>query len=112
MVKMSIQYGTKPNDVLMSSGPSISRSSYIFGTNQGVDITFWGQYFSLNNDNKYRMDIKAMALKQALSLGIQQSNIAISKLDTYTNTSYYSHRHSMATDEPEGRFATLVFMGP
>ncbi len=112
MAKMSLQYGTKPNDVLMSSGPSIARESYIFDTNQGVDMDFWGQYFSLSSDNKYRMDIKGMALEQALSLGIQQSNIAISKLDTYTNTSYYSHRRSMATNGLEGRFAALVFMRP
>ncbi len=108
--KMSREYGTNPNDVLVGAGPGISAESYVFDNDEGVDKEFWGEDFKLGNDTKFHMDNKNKLKQQALELGIPETNIEISQIDTYTSKDYFSHRISYDKGEPEGRFAAVVFL--
>lgn len=108
--RMDKSYGTKPNDVLVGVGPGIAADSYVFDTDEGVDKDFWGSDFKLGADKKFHMDNKAKLKQQALELGIPESKLEISQVDTYTSTDYFSHRISYDKGEPEGRFAAVVFL--
>lgn len=107
---MAKTYGSKSEDLAVFVGPAISAESYIFDSNEGVNLEFWQEYFKLGNDEKYHMDIKGRLLSQALELGIPKSNIIISDIDTFTDKNYFSHRRSMATGEKEGRFVLLAYI--
>ena len=97
-----------PNQLELIAGPAISKESYVFDSEKGVNKNFWGSDFKLGNDNKYHMDIKNKLKKQAIELGLAEKNVDISKIDTFIDENYFSHRRSMATSEPEGRFAVVV----
>lgn len=97
-----------PKQLILVAGPAISKESYVFDTDKGVDKEFWGSDFGLGNDKKYHMDIKNKFKKQAIYLGLSEKNISISKIDTYQDQNYYSHRRSMKTGEAEGRFAIIA----
>jgi YfiH family protein len=101
----------KPKDsrnLELIAGPAISKQSYVFDRYEGVDKNFWGSDFKLGADKKYHMDIKNKFKKQAIELGLSENKIKISKVDTFADTDYFSHRRSMATGEPEGRFAIIA----
>ena len=97
-----------PNQLELIAGPAISKESYVFDSEKGVNKNFWGSDFKLGNDNKYHMDIKNKLKKQAIELGLAEKNVDISKIDTFIDENYFSHRRSMATSEPEGRFAVVA----
>jgi copper oxidase (laccase) domain-containing protein len=97
-----------PKQLILVAGPAISKESYVFDSDEGVDKKFWGSDFGLGNDKKYNMDIKNKFKKQAIYLGLSEKNISISKIDTYQDQNYYSHRKSMKTGEAEGRFAIIA----
>lgn len=109
---MKTNYGTNPADVVMISSPSISAESYVFDNTDGIDLSFWGQHITKGEDGKYHMDIKSKFLSQATTAGLKNSNISISPTDTFTDKNYYSHRRSMASGEPEGRFAVMAQIKP
>jgi copper oxidase (laccase) domain-containing protein len=97
-----------PKQLILIAGPAISKESYVFDSDEGVDKKFWGSDFGLGNDKKYHVDIKNKFKKQAIYLGLSEKNISISKIDTYQDQNYYSHRKSMKTGEAEGRFAIIA----
>ena len=95
-------------DLILVAGPAISGDSYVFDTKDGVDTELWGDNFKKGDDEKYHMYIKDELRRQAIDLGLSENNLHISKIDTYTDQKYYSHRRSMATGEAEGRFAIIA----
>jgi YfiH family protein len=97
-----------PKELILISGPAISKESYIFDSKEGVDMDFWGKDFSPGEDGKYNMDIKAKFKSQALQLGLSEKNFDLSPVDTFASKDYFSHRRSMAKSEPEGRFAIIA----
>jgi YfiH family protein len=97
-----------PKEMILISGPAISKESYVFDSEVGVDIDFWGKDFSPGEDGKYHMDIKSKFKSQAIALGLSEENIDISPVDTFASKDYFSHRRSMAKSEPEGRFAIIA----
>jgi hypothetical protein len=99
-------------DLVLISGPAISKESYKFDSKEGVDTDFWGSEFTMGEDGKYQMDIKAKFKSQALQLGLSENNISISEIDTFNSKDYFSHRRSMATGEPESRFAIIASVKP
>lgn len=107
---MTKHYNTKPQDVYIGVGPSIDSKSYVFDTDAGVDKAFWGRYFARGTDGKYHMDNKGKLLSQAIELGVSPQQIEISDIDTYTSSSFYSHRRSQGSGSPEGRFAVVAYL--
>ena len=108
VLSLGTEYGAKPSDLILITSPSISDKSYVFDSPEGIDVKFWGQDVSKGQDGKYHMDIKGRFEAQAIKAGIKKPNITISPTDTFTDNSYFSHRRSMATGEPEGRFAVFA----
>lgn len=109
---MKTEYGAKPNDLILLTSPSISAESYVFDELKAIDMQFWGQDVSRGKDGKYHMDIKSRLESQAIGIGIKKANITISPTDTFTDINYFSHRRSMATGGPEGRFAVFAQIRP
>jgi YfiH family protein len=97
-----------PKQLVLIAGPAISSESYVFDSGDGVDTDFWGDDFSFGDDKKYHMDIKNKFKNQAIDLGLSENNVDISKINTYLDQNYYSHRRSMKTGEAEGRFAIIA----
>ena len=110
--KMRIAYGSTPHDMKLITSPSISAESYVFDTEDAIDIEFWGSDLSKGEDGKWHMDIKSKFNKQALECGLQKNNISINSIDTFIDKNYFSHRRSMATGESEGRFAVFAQIRP
>lgn len=108
--RMKKAYNTDTKDVIVVAGPGISAESYVFDSDEGVDRDFWGDDFKLGIDKKFHMDNKNKLKQQALELGIPETNIEISQIDTYTSKDYFSHRISYDKGEPEGRIAAVVFL--
>lgn len=109
---MGAEYNTRPNDLVLVSSPAISAESYVFDDLEGIDTLFWGKDLSKGKDGKYHMDIKSRFESQAIGAGIKKANITISPTDTFIDNNYFSHRRSMATGEPEGRFAVFAQIQP
>jgi YfiH family protein len=110
--EMCAEYGSSPQDLILQASPSISAESYVFDEPSGIDRSFWNGDLEEGKDGKYHMDIKSKFKKQAEDLGILAQNISISPIDTFEDKLYYSHRRSMATGEPEGRFAVYAQIKP
>lgn len=108
VAKMTTSYGSKPDQLLLKTSPAISKESYVFDEPDGIDLKFWGDDVKKAEDGKYHMDIKSKFKKQALELGLDGSNINICLVDTLSDANYFSHRRSMASGEPEGRFAVVA----
>lgn len=56
----------------------------------------------------YRMDLWTEAEKQLKETGVLIKNIHNPKICTYENKDYFSHRRSEDTNQPEGRFVTII----
>ena len=100
---MQRSFGSKPADLLLKTGPSIGKNSYVFDDSKDLDLDFWGQYCKLGDDQKYHLDVSGKFGAQAKQAGLADNNISISPIDTFTDKNYFSHRRSMATGEPEGQ---------
>ena len=110
--QMESAYGSSPNELKLITSPSISANSYVFDSSDKIDTKFWGNDLSMGEDGKWHMDIQSKFAKQALQCDLQKDNISIDSIDTFTNQNYFSHRRSMNTGEPEGRFAIFAQIKP
>ena len=109
-VKQMVQKGSKPEDIIIKTGPAIAPESYVFDNTTEIDTDFWAGNLAYGSDKKYHMDTKNKLFEQALELGIAKNNITISAIDTFTNKNYFSHRRSFATGEKEARFAAYAMI--
>lgn len=79
------QFGSKPDQLLVSIGPAIHAESYA-------------------------IDLVKTNIEQLLNKNILEQNVTTSPVNTFNSRDYFSHRRSMVTGEPEGRFATIAFL--
>lgn len=107
---MKRNFKSEPSELILASGPSIGKDSYVFDDPKAIDLGFWGQYCNLGDDHKYHLDVSGKFGAQASQAGLMDSNIRISPTDTFSDKNYFSHRRSMATGEPEGRFGILAYV--
>jgi YfiH family protein len=92
-------------------GPGIGKESYVKSgeLEQSVNPD-WKDYISKDSEGLWHIDLKGMLKSKLTKLGVDKSKIVDMDIDTYSNNSFFSHRRSLITGEPEGRFATVVCM--
>lgn len=105
---MKATYSSRTEDLVLITGPSIAQESYVFDSKDQIDTHFWDSFLEYGSDGKYHMDVLGMFKKQAQNSGLTDLQMRFSKIDTYADNNFFSHRRCLATGEPEARFALLA----
>jgi len=107
LLLMMERFNSRPDDVLVSIGPSIKKCSYEVNAdvkNAVESKTGPGNYIEPKKD-KYMVDLAEANRIQALNSGVQKINIWKSEDCTFCNPDkYYSYRHSKETAGRQGGF--------
>ena len=108
--EMSSKYKSKPEDIIVYISPGISKCC--FETGEEVYEQFISKYeyakkyIGNRKNNKYHIDLKAMAVEQLKQCGIL--NIEVSNKCTYCeNDLFYSHRRDKGITGRMGAFLKL-----
>jgi YfiH family protein len=106
---MEMAYGTCPQDVQVTIGPSIKQASYVHDEvmQQGEG---WAPYMAKSNSGRIHIDLQGYVASKLVELGVQKHCIEISPIDTALDTDYFSHYRSVHTMERSGRFATICWL--
>jgi len=114
---MTKRFGSDPKDVVAFFGPGIHRESYLVQSPTQKDDRRWTPFLedALGRSPATgealgftKVDLVGFNQSALMDVGIQEGNISISSENTAVSPRYFSHRRSMQTGEPEGRFATIV----
>ena len=107
LLLMMERFRARPNDVLVSIGPSIKQCSYEVDPHVKDAVesrTGPGNYADARGD-KFMVDLAEANRIQALNSGVQERNIWKSEDCTYCNPDkYYSYRHRKETTGRQGGF--------
>lgn len=89
-------------------GPSIRQKSYFFESidESQKNSTDWKQYIDFK-DSRYYIDLQGFVVNQLTKVGVFETHITDSKIDTFGNE-YFSHRRSVLKVENEGRNLFVV----
>lgn len=102
-------YGTKPEDMEVTIGPSIGPCCYKgFETLKQLDDPEWAGFISRENDS-YGVDLWGFTENGLIRLGVPTKQIKNKKLCTYHSGKFFSHR-KFVTDglKDDFRFATVM----
>ncbi len=106
IAEMQAAFGTDPEDLLISMGPSIRWCCYEVGR-EVIDAVSKetgkeGEYFKPKKAGKYCLDLQSANKLQALSLGVPERNISIIEECTYCFPErYYSYRYALKHGGPD-----------
>lgn len=95
------QYGLQPKELSAYFGPAIKKQSYILPRNvlDSLSHPNWSRCVVAKGKNSVGVDINGFAKSELMHMGLIQSNIHISTIDTATNPAYYSHYASKHLDK-------------
>jgi copper oxidase (laccase) domain-containing protein len=100
-------YHSKPHDLEIFLGPSIHAASYAF-----PDVTqsdgVWAPHLQKDAFGLIHVDLPGYVKHQCMRLGVQETQVHMSAIDTAVDVRYFSHAWSKKTGAVEGRFATIV----
>jgi copper oxidase (laccase) domain-containing protein len=105
---MENKLGINPANLEVVLGPGIDKKSYTKREFPQLKKPEWREFIDKSDDKEYEIDLKGMIIKQLLLGGIEKLKIKDVAKDTFTDSDYFSHRRSVANNETEGRFATIV----
>ncbi|MFH1025425.1 MAG: peptidoglycan editing factor PgeF [Nitrospirota bacterium] len=105
-------FSSSPEEIIMALGPSIRGDCYSVD-HEVKDAVFKatgeGEYYLLQKDGKYCIDLSSANIFQAISSGVLQENIWCSRECTYCNPdSYYSYRYSKMYNGSQGGFIGIL----
>ncbi|QSZ42446.1 peptidoglycan editing factor PgeF [Sulfurimonas aquatica] len=102
------EYNSKPENIIVSIGPSIKSCCYEVGSEIYDEAKLLNLEYSIQiRDEKYYLDISTILHKQLLSAGVKEKNIEISTECTCClREKYYSYRAENKT----GRFCGLIYL--
>ncbi len=107
--KMQSEFNSKPNNLKVYIGPGIHTNSYRYDKPLQQNFPEWKPYLKpIPNTNELSIDLLGFIVNQLKEVGVDESNLEISTIDTATNLNFYSHYRSKKTGEAEGRFITVV----
>jgi YfiH family protein len=108
---MENAFQVTPNNLQVFIGPGIHKESYIFDILPPALSPEWQPFITHLPSGKFSLDILNYNKSQLTECGVLEKNIIVSPVDTYQNQNYFSHCRSLKTGEPEGRFATVCWLG-
>jgi polyphenol oxidase len=106
---MGERYGSEPSDLMAGVGPAIHKESYVFPASE---VRRWGAGFgdfAIDlGDGRMAVDLIGYSRGELIAAGVPAERIAVSDIDVGVDASFFSHRRSKRTGEPEGRMATVL----
>ena len=106
--KMMLEFNSNPRDLKVALGPSIQACCNRWETRPlQLELPEW-EPFVTKKGNGFAVDLPAFIMDTALRAGVKRANIFVSKTCTVMERSFFSHRRSQDTGEPEGRFAAII----
>ena len=107
IILMMDEFGSFPEDIKIAIGPSIRWSCYQVSMDVKeiiCEATGEGDYY-LNKDGRYYVDLASANRCQAMSIGIPDGNIWVSRECTYCNPQdYHSYRYEKTYNGAQGGF--------
>jgi len=107
IILMIDEFDSFPEDIKIAFGPSIRRSCYQVGVEVKEAIyeaTGEGDYY-LSKDERHYIDLTSANRYQAMSMGIPERNIWVSRECTYCNPQdYHSYRYEKNYNGAQGGF--------
>ncbi len=110
--KMVINFGCKPENILIGIGPSIEKCHYVKGRPIfPEDFPDWNNFLAPEPESKIRIDLNGFSIEQLIEIGAKKENIFYSSFCTYDHHDEFfcSQREKTGEDKP-GRFATVIQM--
>lgn len=106
--QMSMQYGSKPQDLIVGIGPSIEQKCYVVGK-ELIDLykTAFSHYNSvyIEGNGTYFLDLRSVAVQDLRHEGVLKENIEVSQLCTKCHSKQlYSYR----AGDKKGRFISII----
>jgi YfiH family protein len=102
------KFNSKPKDLIVYSGPAISKDNYEVG--EEVATKFNKKYIKQKeNSNKYLLDLKTANLDMMIEFGIPIENIQISQMCSYKSKELQSYRRE---GEKSGRALGVIALKP
>lgn len=105
--KMQEMFNSKPEDMLVSIGPSIHKESYAVVNPLQKTSPEWKPFLLDTSSGETLIDLIGFNRLQLKEAGVLEQNINISEIDTAVSRNQFSHHRSVQTGEIEGRFATV-----
>lgn len=103
-------YGSEQANIHAAIGPAIHKESYIFLNPAQKKLPSWAEFILNLPDGRTAVDLVGYTVRQLTDAKVPEENITASEIDTAVSPDFFSHRRSVKTSEPEGRFATVVGM--
>lgn len=115
IVEMTRTFGTEPEDLIISIGPSIRWCCYEVGrevVDAVVKETGKGEYYRAKKSGKFCLDLQTANRQQAISMGVQERNISVIEECTFCYPErYYSYRYAVKHGGPDsGRQGGFIGM--
>lgn len=108
LTNQSVLTRVRASDILVWIGPGIQADSYLFSPlPEELQLPFWQKYLKKQQDS-WQLDLQYAIACELFNLGIAQNQQHFLALDTYGSANFFSHRRSVMTGEPEGRFLVAV----
>lgn len=104
-------FGTRPEKLHIHIGPHIKKESYSFPLPLTEPTpSQLAHHMHLLSGNMH-LDLVGAETEQLTAVGVQQNNISISPIDTYTSPEHFSHYESTRdTTKPHGRIASILMI--
>jgi polyphenol oxidase len=105
---MRSEFGTELRDIRAYIGPCIHKESYKHEHVEQKERSDWQPYLEVYSSGEMSIDLVAFNIDQMQESGISAKHITTSPVDTAAANQYFSHYRAVRTEEPEGRFATIL----
>jgi len=107
--RMGEEFGTVPAMLKVRIGPGIHPNSYVQATTTQLDDAAWAPYLLRLSDGQIQIDLLTYIVDQLREVGVEEGNVVIDPIDTAATPTQFSHYRAIRTNEPEGRFMTVVW---
>ncbi|MFA6099106.1 MAG: polyphenol oxidase family protein [Patescibacteria group bacterium] len=102
------KYQCHSKNIMIAIGPAIHQKSYIKDHASQQNKASWRPFIKKLHREKIAIDLIGYNKKQLIRAGVLPSHFIVGNIDTAASRQYFSHRRSVNTGQPEGRFATIV----
>ena len=91
---LSHSYDSKDEDILVYVSSGIDKKSYLYDSypHWAKDPKVWDGMIEEDENGIFHIDLKGAIKKELIYRNINEENINISNVDTFTNRDYYSNR--------------------
>ncbi len=104
-IKHFVQQGSVPSNLQIWMAPSISKADYIMEYFDHITDPDWAQFAEQKAEGVY-LDLQGFNKNLAMKVGVPDSNVVISPINTARDPNYFSH----SKGDTNGRFAVLAMM--